>query len=123
MATVITPYQAQYGLTRLARGVQMYSTAAQLPPGPPTNDKHIFRRARRPAPPAVAVFSIESQRIRGRAYRVVRSAAGRWTCTCPDYVDKSATDANHRCKHIFVALIEYRGRGVPGRPSILWRKK
>lgn len=123
MTALISAYQQRYGLDRLARGVNMFSAPAQPAPGPPTADKHILRRARRPAPPATAVYAIESQRVRGRAYRVVRFAPGQWTCTCPDFVDKSAADPAHRCKHIYVALIEERGQGVPRRPAVLRRAR
>lgn len=121
MAATVSAYQQRYGLDRLTRGVNMYSAQSRPAPKPPTNDKHILRRARRPAPPNTAVYSIESQRVRGQAYRVVRDAAGQWTCTCQDFVDKSAKDPAHRCKHIYVALIEERGQGVPTRAAVLRR--
>lgn len=120
-ATLLTPYQMRYGIDRPTRGINMYRAVARPPPNPPTRDKHILRKARAPRAPADIAYTIESQRVRGRGYVVQHfSGPSRWTCTCPDYVAKSARDAAHRCKHIYVAIIEERG-GVPGRASVLRR--
>lgn len=121
MAGTITPYQQRYGIDRLDRAVRMYTTPASLPPRPPIRDGFILRRATNPPAPFTASYVIGSQRIRRVAYRVLRSAAGAWTCTCPDYARKSASDPAHRCKHIIEAIIVERGQGVPRRPSMLRR--
>lgn len=109
---MLSNYQRRFGFDAYERAQRMYATAVPVPPPkPPSYARHVGRTLLANG----TVHLIESQRVRGRMYRVTAGGDGTYTCTCPDYTAKAATDARYQCKHVYVVRTDERNGARPRR--------
>ena len=107
----LSAYQRRFGYDAYERGQRMYAAQQVPPPRPPQYARHVGRTL------GMYVHLVESQRVRGRMYRVTEISVNRFTCTCPDYRGKAPLDltGKYQCKHVYVVRTDINNGVRPSR--------